>query len=70
MINEVGDWINFGTITGTPEGEPPITHTSNQVVVYDPSFTIEKLQRLAGENVLHAVRTVGKSAKSSSTRSS
>ena len=49
VINEVGDWVNFGTITGTPEGEPPITHTSNQVVVFDASFSIEKLQRLAGE---------------------
>jgi hypothetical protein len=49
ILNEVGDWINFGTITGTPPGEPSITHTSNQVVVFDPSFTIEKLQKLRSE---------------------
>jgi hypothetical protein len=50
VISEVGDWVNYATITGTPEGEPPITHTSNQVVVFDAAFTIEKLQRLAGES--------------------
>ncbi len=49
VITEVGDWVNEGTITGTPPGEPPITHTSNQVVVYDALFTIEKLQRLSSD---------------------
>ncbi len=49
VITEVSDWVNEGTITGTPPGEPPITHTSNQVVVYDALFTIEKLQRLSSD---------------------
>ena len=43
-----GDWVNDATITGTDPKQQTITHTSNQVVVYDPSFTIEKLQRIAG----------------------
>ncbi|HTY97809.1 MAG TPA: hypothetical protein VMB91_12260, partial [Solirubrobacteraceae bacterium] len=49
-ISSVGDWINEGTITGTPPGESPITHTSNQVVVYDALFTIEKQQRLTSSS--------------------
>ena len=49
VITEVGDWVNEGTITGTPPDEPPITHTSNQVVVYDALFKIEKLQRLSSD---------------------
>ena len=49
-INSVGDWVNEGTITGTPPGESPITHTSNQVVVYDALFTIEKQQRLTSSS--------------------
>ena len=48
-ITEVGDWVNEGTITGTPPGEAPITHTSNQVVVFDALFKIEKLQRLSSD---------------------
>ncbi len=50
VITEVGDWVNEGTITGTPPGESPITHTSNQVVVYDALFKIEKLQRLSSND--------------------
>jgi uncharacterized repeat protein (TIGR01451 family) len=60
IINEVGDWINFGSITGTPGAGEPITHTSNQVIVYDPSFTIEKLQKLASENVFTPFEVFGK----------
>ncbi len=50
VITEVGDWVNEGTITGTPPGEAPIVHTSNQVVVYDALFKIEKLQRLSSND--------------------
>ena len=61
-ITEVGDWVNEGTITGTPPGESPITHTSNQVVVFDALFTIEKLQRLSSDSpftTLELSATVG-----------
>jgi hypothetical protein len=30
------EWINFGTVTGTDKEGKSVTHTSNQVVVYDP----------------------------------
>ena len=53
VLTKVGAYTNEATVTGTPEsGTPVITHTSNQVVVEVPSkpaFTIEKLQKLAGE---------------------
>jgi uncharacterized repeat protein (TIGR01451 family) len=45
-----GEWVNEGTITATPPDEPSIKHTSNQVVVYDALFTIEKLQRLSSSS--------------------
>lgn len=31
-----GSWYNFGTITGTTPGGKSVTHTSNEVIVYDP----------------------------------
>ena len=43
-----GDHTNEATLTAKdPEGKE-LTRTSNQVVVFDPSFTVEKLQRIAG----------------------
>ncbi len=43
-----GDHTNEATLTATdPEGKE-LTRTSNQVVVFDPSFTVTKLQRIAG----------------------
>ena len=46
-----GTWTNEATVTGTPPGGPPIIHTSNKVVVKVPveAFTVEKLQKIAGE---------------------
>ena len=38
----------------------PITDISNQVIVYDPSFTIEKLQKLPTENVFTPFEVFGK----------
>ena len=49
-LSATGEWVNEGTITGTPPGESPITHTSNQVVVYTALFTIEKQQRLTSSS--------------------
>jgi hypothetical protein len=62
-----GQYANEATITGTPVGGAPITHTSNQVVVEVPpphheapappgkvSFSIEKLQQVAGGPVTSA----------------
>ena len=53
VLTKVGAYTNEATVTGTPEsGTPVITHTSKQVVVEvpaKPAFTIEKLQKLAGE---------------------
>jgi uncharacterized repeat protein (TIGR01451 family) len=48
---QAGSHENSGTITGTPPTGGSITHTSNTVVVTiaEPSFTIEKQQRLKGE---------------------
>jgi len=36
VLTTVGSYTNEATVTGTPEGETPITHTSNQVVVEVP----------------------------------
>ncbi len=30
-----GSWYNYGTVTGTPPGGKSVTHTSNEVVVYN-----------------------------------
>jgi hypothetical protein len=49
VLNRGGEYTNAATVTGTPEGGTPITHTSNTVVVnvaVDPAYTIEKLQRI------------------------
>lgn len=35
-MENVGEWINVGTVSGTPPEGPPITHNSNEVVAYDP----------------------------------
>jgi hypothetical protein len=53
VLVAVGKYTNAATVTGTPpEGDGgPITHTSNTVVANvpaEPSFSIEKLQEIAG----------------------
>jgi uncharacterized repeat protein (TIGR01451 family) len=54
VLRTEGIYTNDVTVTGTPEGETPITHESNQVVVEVPSptkkarFAIEKLQEIKG----------------------
>ena len=49
-LTVTGPWANQATITGTPSGAAPISHTSNQVLVYQPGYTIQKLQRIKGES--------------------
>jgi hypothetical protein len=51
LLTASGRLVNVATVTGTPPGEAPISHTSNPVVVEvpgeprpGPAFTIEKLQ--------------------------
>ncbi len=49
VLTSAGSYVNEATVTGTPEGEAPITHTSNPVEVKvprEPDFTIEKVQEL------------------------
>jgi hypothetical protein len=54
VLTSPGLHENEATITGTPEGETPIEHESNKVVVEvpttppveEPKFAIEKLQRI------------------------
>jgi hypothetical protein len=53
VLVSVGTYINEAAVTGTPAGEPPITHPSNpvEVTVTEPSkpeFEIEKLQEVMG----------------------
>ena len=48
-LAQAGGWANEATVTGTPASGKPIVHTSNQVVVYEPGYTIEKLQKIKGE---------------------
>ena len=55
VLATMGTYTNVATVTGTPEGEPPLPpHTSNTVEVVvpppgpEPAFTVEKLQRIGG----------------------
>ena len=52
LLTNAGIYVNEASVTGTPSGEAPITHTSEPVEVTvlqgEASFTIEKLQRIAG----------------------
>ena len=52
VLESVGAYVNEATVTGTPQGEPPIIHTSKPVEVNVPPggayFTIQKLQEIAG----------------------
>jgi uncharacterized repeat protein (TIGR01451 family) len=61
---QAGSHENSGTITGTPPAGQgsPIMHTSNTVVVTltEPSFTIEKLQRLQGGGSYTTAELTGK----------
>jgi hypothetical protein len=56
VLTEVGSYSNSATDTANAParyGAPPITHTSNTVVVNvppEPGFSIEKLQEIAGSN--------------------
>jgi len=53
VLTGTGSYPNVASITGTPEGEAPITHESNRVVVEvprEPKFTIEKLQEIKGSS--------------------
>jgi hypothetical protein len=50
LLTVPGTYVNEATVTGTPSGESPITHTSEPVEVTvlqgEASFTIKKLQRI------------------------
>ena len=52
LLASTGSIVNVATVTGTPPGEGPITHESPpvevKVIAAEPSFTIEKLQRIEG----------------------
>ena len=51
VLTAVGYYTNEAAVTGTAQGEAPLTHTSNQVVVEvppPPAFTIEKRQQIGG----------------------
>ena len=64
-LSTVGPYSNQASDTGTPPaGEGfPVTHTSNTVVakaVAEPSYTIEKLQKISGEGSYTTNRLKGK----------
>ena len=51
LLSAVGSYANEASDTGTPPDGPPITNTSNKVLVNvpaEPAFTIEKLQEIKG----------------------
>jgi hypothetical protein len=53
LITAVGTYINVASVTGTAEGQPPITRTAPPVEVVSVGhayFTIEKLQQLQGSS--------------------
>ncbi len=50
-LPSITTYTNEATVTGTPAKGPPVTLTSNKVVItvpFDPEFTIEKLQEVSG----------------------
>jgi uncharacterized repeat protein (TIGR01451 family) len=64
-LTSIGNYVNEATDTGTPPaGEgPPITHTSNKVIVSvpeEPSFTIKKLQRIGSSSSYTESELTGK----------
>jgi len=51
VLTEGGTYTNEASISGTPEGGPPVKASSNVVEVYvppEPGFTIAKTQEIAG----------------------
>jgi hypothetical protein len=51
LLTTVGSYTNEASVTGQQENGPPVTQTSNQVLInvpFDPGFSIEKLQEIAG----------------------
>ncbi len=54
VLDSIGRYVNEAAVTGTPQGEPPIVHTSNLVEVNVPPsgayFTIQKFQEIAGSS--------------------
>jgi acyl-CoA hydrolase len=63
VLTATGIYTNVGTVTGTPPGEPPITHDTPPVEVEvpaAPNFDIKKEQRFAGEAAYTTAKLVGK----------
>ncbi len=63
VLASVGTYTNVGTVAGTPSGEGPITHSSPPVEVEvrpapAPSFTIRKLQEIAGTSTGFTTETL------------
>lgn len=50
-LPSIAKYTNVASVTGSPAKGPPVTLTSNEVVItvpFDPEFTIEKLQEVSG----------------------
>lgn len=62
LLASVGTYTNVATVAGTPSGEGPITHSSPPVEVQvgaaEPSFTIRKLQEIAGTSTGFTTETL------------
>lgn len=68
VLTSTGSWVNEATVTGNTVGGRPLTQTSNQVVVTvtehvsptpEPSFTVEKLQRIGSGSVFTTATLTG-----------
>ena len=70
VITEVGDWVNEGTITGTPPGESPITHTRTRWSSTTPSSRSKSSSGCPRTRRSRPSNCRARSARSSSTRSS
>ncbi len=63
VLASTGTYTNVATVSGTPSGEGPITHSSPPVEVEvhaapAPSFTIRKLQEIAGTSTGFTTETL------------
>jgi hypothetical protein len=62
VLSAVGIYTNVAVVTGTPPGEPPISHETPPVEVEVPealNFEISKEQRFAGQSSYTSGRLVG-----------
>jgi hypothetical protein len=68
VLTSIGSWVNEATVTGNTVGGRPMTQTSNQVVVTvtapisptpEPSFTVEKLQRIGSTSTFTTATLTG-----------